>query len=53
MDLGGVGWGDVEWSGLAQDRNWWRALVNPVLNICSPKNAGNLSITLSSTELVS
>jgi hypothetical protein len=28
MDLGEVGWGDVEWIGLAQDRNRWRALVN-------------------------
>jgi hypothetical protein len=28
MDLGEVGWGDVDWIGLAQDRNMWRALVN-------------------------
>jgi hypothetical protein len=27
-DLGEVGWGDVDWIGLAQDRNRWRALVN-------------------------
>jgi hypothetical protein len=32
MDLGEVGWGDVDWIGLAQDRNRWRALVNLVLN---------------------
>jgi hypothetical protein len=31
MDLGEVGWGDVHWIGLAQDRNRWRALVNSVL----------------------
>jgi hypothetical protein len=30
MDLGEVGWGDVDWIGLAQDRNRWRALVNPI-----------------------
>jgi hypothetical protein len=30
-DLGKVGWGDVDWIGLAQDRNRWRALVNSVL----------------------
>jgi hypothetical protein len=24
MDLGEVGWGDVDWIGLAQDRNRWR-----------------------------
>jgi hypothetical protein len=28
MDLGEVGWSDVDWIGLAQDRNRWRALVN-------------------------
>jgi hypothetical protein len=27
MDRGEVGWGDVDWIGLAQDRNRWRALV--------------------------
>jgi hypothetical protein len=32
MDLGEVGWGDVDWIGLAQDRNRWRAVVNSVLN---------------------
>jgi hypothetical protein len=30
MDLGEVGWSDVDWIGLAQDRNRWRALVNSV-----------------------
>jgi hypothetical protein len=33
MDLLEVGWGDVDWIGLAQDRNRWRALVNSVLNL--------------------
>jgi hypothetical protein len=28
--------GDVDWIGLAQDRNRWRALVNSVLNIRVP-----------------
>jgi hypothetical protein len=27
MDLIEVGWGDVDWIGLAQDRDRWRALV--------------------------
>jgi hypothetical protein len=31
--LGEVGWADVDWIGLAQDRNRWRALVNSVLNL--------------------
>jgi hypothetical protein len=33
MDLGEVGWGEVDWIGLAQDRNRWRALVNSILNV--------------------
>jgi hypothetical protein len=32
IDLGEVGWGDVDWISLAQDRNRWRALVNLVWN---------------------
>jgi hypothetical protein len=28
MDLGEVGWGDVDWISLAQDRNRWIAVVN-------------------------
>jgi hypothetical protein len=33
MDLGEVGWDDVDWIVLAQDRNRWRAVVNSVLNL--------------------
>jgi hypothetical protein len=36
MDLGEVGWGDVDWIGLAKDRNRWRALMNSVLNLWVP-----------------
>jgi hypothetical protein len=36
MYLGEVEWGDVDWIGLAQDRNRWRALVNSVLNLWVP-----------------
>jgi hypothetical protein len=36
MDLGEVEWGDVDWIGLAEDRNRWRALVNSVLNLRIP-----------------
>jgi hypothetical protein len=43
MDLGEVGWGDVDWIGLAQDRNRWRAVVN--------SNAGKLSSGLISSDL--
>jgi hypothetical protein len=31
-----MGWGDVDWIGLAQDRNRWRALVHLVLNLRVP-----------------
>jgi hypothetical protein len=36
IDLVKVGWDDVEWIGLAQDRDRWRALVNSVLNLRVP-----------------
>jgi hypothetical protein len=36
MDLVEVGWGVVDWIGLAKDRNRWRALVNSVLNLRVP-----------------
>jgi hypothetical protein len=36
MDLGEVGWSDVDWIDLAQDRITWRALVNSVLNLRVP-----------------
>jgi hypothetical protein len=35
-DLGEVEWGDVDWIGLAQDRNMWKALVNAVMNLWVP-----------------
>jgi hypothetical protein len=36
IDFGEVVWGDVDWIGLAKDRNRWRALVNSVLNLRIP-----------------
>jgi hypothetical protein len=36
MNLVEVGWGDVDWIGLAQDRDRWRALVNSMLNLRVP-----------------
>jgi hypothetical protein len=36
MDPGEIGWGGVDWIGLVQDRNKWRALVNVVMNLWVP-----------------
>jgi hypothetical protein len=36
MDLLETGLSSVDWSGLAQDRCRWRALVNSVINIRVP-----------------
>jgi hypothetical protein len=43
----------VDWIGLAKDRNRWRALVNSVLNLCVPWNAGKLSSGLTTRGLSS
>jgi hypothetical protein len=31
-----IGWDDVDWIGLAQDRDQWRALVYTVMNLRIP-----------------
>jgi hypothetical protein len=36
MDLLDIGWGGVDWIGLAQDRDKWRALVKAVMNLRVP-----------------
>jgi hypothetical protein len=36
MDLGEVGWGDVDLIGLSKDGYRWRAVVNSVLNLRVP-----------------
>jgi hypothetical protein len=53
MDLGEVGWSDVDWIGVARNKNRWRAVVNLVLNLRDPSNAGKLSSGLTSSGLSS
>jgi hypothetical protein len=36
MDLLEICWGGVDWSGLAQDTDKWRVLVNAVINLRVP-----------------
>jgi hypothetical protein len=36
MDLREIGRGAIDWIDLAQDRDWWRVLVNIVLNHAGP-----------------
>jgi hypothetical protein len=36
MGLGEIGWGGVDWIGLVQDRDKWRALVNLEINLRVP-----------------
>jgi hypothetical protein len=33
MDLREIGWGSVDWIRLAQDMDWWRAVVNAMMNL--------------------
>jgi hypothetical protein len=40
MDLSGIGWGGMDWIDLAEDRDQWRALVNMVMSLWVPYNAG-------------
>jgi len=41
MDLQEVGYGYMDWIGLAPDRDGWRTLVSTVMNLRVPWNAGN------------
>jgi hypothetical protein len=51
MILGEVVWGDVDWIGLAQDRN--RTLLNSVMSLLVPQNAGKLLMGLTTVGISS
>jgi hypothetical protein len=36
MNLREKGWGGMDCIDLAQDRNWWRALVNTAMSLLVP-----------------
>jgi hypothetical protein len=36
MVLREIGWGDMNWINLAQDKDQWRVLVNTVMNLQVP-----------------
>jgi hypothetical protein len=41
MDLQGMECGGMDWIDLAQDRDRGRSLVNAIMSLCVPYNAGN------------
>jgi hypothetical protein len=36
IDLREIGWSGMDWIDLTRDRDWWRALVNRVMNLRVP-----------------
>jgi hypothetical protein len=44
VDLREIGWGDMHWIHLAQDRDQWWALVNTIMNLWIPLNVGKFLI---------
>jgi hypothetical protein len=40
MDFSEMGWGGMDWIDLVEGRDQWRALVNAVMNLQVPLNAG-------------
>jgi hypothetical protein len=53
IDLKQIGWDGMDWIVLAQDRDQWRALVNTVMNLRVPKDAGKFLSRKDSAPLVS
>jgi phytoene/squalene synthetase len=53
MDLREIGWDDMDWIDLAQDRGQWRALVNTVMNRAAAQLAASQEGLSSMSECVS
>jgi hypothetical protein len=41
MEVREIGWGDMDWSDLAQDNDKWKVLINMVINLRIPYSCGN------------
>jgi hypothetical protein len=44
MDLREIGWEDVDWMHLDEDRDQWQAVANRAMNLRFPQQAGNFLI---------
>jgi hypothetical protein len=51
MDLGEIGIDGANWIRLAQDRVWWQAFVNMVMNLRVPQESGIFFDELSNNQL--
>jgi hypothetical protein len=52
VDLREIGWGNMNWIYLFQDRGKWRALVNTLMNLRVPWSFGNFLSNCTTMELV-
>jgi hypothetical protein len=50
MYLREIGWNGVDWIDMAQYRDQWRALMNTVLKLRVPYNAGKFRVILNQLD---
>jgi hypothetical protein len=43
MDFREIGWGGMDWTDLAQDRDQWRAFVSMIMNVWVLQNVGRVT----------
>jgi hypothetical protein len=46
MDLGEIRWDGTDWIDVFQDRDYWRPLMNMVMNLRVPKIPGKSSVDI-------